>query len=107
ALAAIVDSYLSTAHRDRPERGCALAALGPEVARASAAGRRALAEQVDALVSLLAEHVPARRGRSRRGEAVAVLACLVGGLVLSRVAVDRATSDEILAAARRHLTSPR
>ena len=30
---AFLDSYLSSAHRDRPGEGCAIAALGPEIAR--------------------------------------------------------------------------
>ncbi len=42
AFKAIVDAYLSTAHRDGPESGCALAALGAELARESPAARRAL-----------------------------------------------------------------
>ena len=30
---AFLDSYLSSAHRNRPGEGCAIAALGPEIAR--------------------------------------------------------------------------
>ena len=103
ALAAIVDAYCSTAHRDRPERGCVLAALGGEVAREGPAVRRALALRIESLLDVLAEHVPERHGVSRRRQAMAVLSCLVGALVLSRLADDPATSREILAAARRHL----
>jgi TetR/AcrR family transcriptional repressor of nem operon len=106
ALEAIVDAYLSPAHRDGPERGCALAALGAELARESPAARRALSVQLEGLLGLVAEHVPDRRGVSRRRQAMAVLSCLVGALVLSRIADDRDVSDEILAAARRHLTAP-
>jgi len=32
---AFLDSYLGAAHRDHPEPGCVMAALGPEIARAS------------------------------------------------------------------------
>jgi len=104
AFKAIVDAYLSRAHRDRPESGCALAALGAELARESPAARRALSAQLEGLLGLLAEHVPDRRGISRRRQAMAVLSCLVGALMLSRIADDREASEEILAAARRHLT---
>ncbi len=34
---AFLDSYLSAAHRDDPGSGCVIAALGPEIARDSAA----------------------------------------------------------------------
>src|SRR5262245_33579395 len=97
ALKAIVDSYLSAAHRDQPERGCSLAALGAELARDSPAARRALTAQIEGLLGLLAEHVPDRPGVTRRRQAMATLACLVGALTLSRIAEDRALADEILA----------
>jgi TetR/AcrR family transcriptional regulator, transcriptional repressor for nem operon len=103
-LSAIVDSYLSTDHRDRPDRGCALAALGSELARESPATRRAATTQLERLLDLLAEHVSDRKGTSRRRQAMAVLSCLVGALVLSRAVDDPEASRELLAAARRHLT---
>ncbi len=105
-IKAIVDAYLSPAHRDRPERGCAFAALAAELARESPAARRALTVRFDGLLGLLGEHVPDRRGVSRRRQAMAVLSCLVGALMLSRAVDDPETSGEILAAARRHLTEP-
>ncbi len=103
ALKAIADSYLSTAHRDQPERGCSLVALGAELARDSPAARRALTGQIEKLLGVLAEYVPDRRGVTRRRQAMATLACLVGALTLSRIADDPALSEEILDAARRHL----
>jgi TetR/AcrR family transcriptional repressor of nem operon len=103
ALEAIADSYLSAAHRDRPDRGCAVAALGAEAARGSPAARRVLSRQIDNLLALLAQHVPGRRGVSRRRQAMAVLSCLVGALVLARAVDDSDTSAEILESGRRHL----
>ena len=44
-----------------PERGCAFAALGAELARESPAARRALTARLEALLALRAEHVPDRR----------------------------------------------
>ena len=104
ALKAIVDAYLSTAHRDGVERGCVFATLAGELARESPAARRALTVRLEALLALLGEHVPDRRGTPRRRQAMAVLSCLVGALLLSRAVDDPETSSEILAAARRHLT---
>ena len=101
---AIVAAYLSPAHRDRPDRGCALAALGPELARDSLPARQAVARHLDALLDLLQEYMRERPGGSRRRRAIATLSCLVGALLLSRMARDRDVSDEILAAAQRHLT---
>jgi len=103
---AIVDAYLSPAHRDRPDRGCVFAGVAAELARESPAARQALTVRLEGLLRLLAEHVPDRRGVSRRRQAMAVLSCLVGALMLSRAVDDPETSEEILAAARRHLTEP-
>lgn len=102
----IVEAYLSPAHRDRPESGCAYAALAAELARKSPAARRALTARFDGLLGLLGEHLPDRRGLPRRRRAMAVLSCLVGALILSRAVDDPETSLEILRAARRHLTEP-
>ena len=38
--ATIVEPYLAAGHRDAPGGGCLMAALGPEAARAAAAGAR-------------------------------------------------------------------
>ena len=61
--------------------------------------------RLEGLLGLLGEHVPDRRGVSRR-QAMAVLSCLVGALMLSRAVDDPETSGEVLSAARRHLTEP-
>jgi len=65
-----------------------------------------LTARLEAWLALLAEHVSDRRGVSRRRRAMTVLCCLVGALMLSRAVDDPETSDELLAAPRRHLTAP-
>jgi TetR/AcrR family transcriptional repressor of nem operon len=105
-LKAIVDAYLSTAHRDDPERGCVFATLAGELARESPAARRVLTARLESLLGFLGEHLPDRRGVSRRRRAMTVLSCLVGALMLSRAVDAPETSGELLAAARRHLTEP-
>jgi TetR/AcrR family transcriptional repressor of nem operon len=96
-LAAIVDAYLSPAHRDDPGRGCALTTLGVEAPRRDPGVRRAVS---DGLVHLLARRLQAAR---RRRRALALMASLVGGLVLARAVEDEALSAEILAAVRAEL----
>src|SRR5580704_10783929 len=60
-LAAIIDSYLTEQHRDRPEDGCALSSLGPEIARAEPPLRQALDAGVTALTELLEQEISIRR----------------------------------------------
>ncbi|MBM6594348.1 TetR/AcrR family transcriptional regulator [Microvirga pudoricolor] len=102
-LAAIVESYLSTAHRDHPGRGCTMPALGSDVARQGPAVRKAFTAGVRPLLDLLARAMPGRSERARRERALAALAGLVGAMVLSRAVDDPALSEEILDASRREI----
>ena len=99
ALAAIIDGYLSRLHRDKPETGCAVAALPTDIARTNARVRTAYARQVRSYIELLAELTPGRDS----DEAHLILAALVGALVLARAVDDRGMSDEILDSAARAL----
>lgn len=105
-LAAIVDGYLSERHRDAPEAGCALAALGPEVSRAEAPLADALRAGTEALALVLAEEVaalhPALAPVECRARGLAILAAMTGGLVLARaLAADPDASRAALDAAAR------
>ena len=57
-FAAIVDSYLTTLHRDDPGHGCAVPTLGPEIARESAKTRKAFAARLDEMIGMMADQVP-------------------------------------------------
>lgn len=99
ALAAVIDGYLSRLHRDKPETGCAVAALPSDIARAAPRARAAYSRQVRAYVDLLAELTPARD----TDESHLVVAALVGALALARAVDDRGLSDEILDSVARAL----
>jgi TetR/AcrR family transcriptional repressor of nem operon len=90
ALAAIVDGYLSRVHRDKPETGCAVAAVPTDIVRCGASARAAYSRQVLSYIELLTELAP------DRDQAHLILAALVGALVLARAVDDRGLSDEIL-----------
>jgi TetR/AcrR family transcriptional repressor of nem operon len=107
ALGRIVRGYLSAAHRDHPERGCAIAALGAEAARQGPAVRAAVTEGVRANVELLAGLMPGRGAARRRERAWAAYAALVGGMVLARaVGDDAALSKEVLDAVAKACVDP-
>jgi TetR/AcrR family transcriptional regulator, transcriptional repressor for nem operon len=93
--ARIVESYLDPAHVAGRERGCLLAALGPEVARRPAA-RPGVTAAIRAMLGTLARCVPGQR----RERAAATLCTLVGAVVLARASDDPALSAELLDAAR-------
>ena len=99
-FAAIVESYLSPAHRDDPGRGCALPALAAEIGRESVKTRRAFAAKLEEMVEMLAEQIPDASAEAAREQAMAALATMVGTLVLARAGGSGKLSDDILAAGR-------
>jgi TetR/AcrR family transcriptional regulator, transcriptional repressor for nem operon len=99
-LATIVESYLTTIHRDDPGRGCAVPTLGPEIARESPKTRKAFAAKLEEMIEMMADQVPELPRKAARAQAIAALSTMAGALVLSRVAGSGEFSEEILGAAR-------
>ena len=94
---AVVRNYLSLLHRDRPDRGCALAAVGSELSRHPAQTRAAIAEQIEATIDLMASHLPGPNADRNRSRAAVIFGLMVGALQLARLTRDSARSDRILA----------
>ena len=99
-LATIVESYLTKVHRDDPGNGCAVPALGAEIARENPKTRKAFAAKLEQMIDMLAEQVPDLPRKVARKQAMATVATMMGTLVLSRIAGNGEFSDEILAAGR-------
>lgn len=96
ALRAYFEGYLSPAHRDRPERGCPLPSLAPDVARADARTRQTFAAGIDRVTGSL-EGALDRLGRAQpAAEARAVVARMVGSVALARALGPGPASDAIL-----------
>jgi TetR/AcrR family transcriptional regulator, transcriptional repressor for nem operon len=96
ALTAIIDGYLSQLHRDKPETGCAVAALPTDISRSSTRARHAYSDQVRRYINLLADLALPSDPDTNRDEAHLILAALVGALSMSRAVNDPDLSDEIL-----------
>jgi TetR/AcrR family transcriptional regulator, transcriptional repressor for nem operon len=99
-LSTIVDTYVSTVHRDDPGRGCAVPTLGAEIARESAKTRKAFSAKLDQLIDVMADQIPDVPRKTARRQAMGTLATMMGTLVMSRVAGSGELSAEILAAGR-------
>jgi TetR/AcrR family transcriptional repressor of nem operon len=95
-----IDRYLTAAHRDDAEHGCAFPAMLSEIARADEPTRMAMARAIDARARELTRRTPGRRGAARQ-RALATLALCVGGLALARAMRGHPASDEVLAACRK------
>jgi TetR/AcrR family transcriptional repressor of nem operon len=99
-LATIVESYLTPLHRDDPGQGCAVPALGAEIARESPKTRKAFAAKLEQMIETIAAQIPNVPHKAARKQAMASLATMMGTLVLARVAGNGEFSDEFLAAGR-------
>jgi TetR/AcrR family transcriptional repressor of nem operon len=106
ARRAWLEDYLSPAHRDTPENGCASAALAGDVARApdGAALREAYLDGIRNMIEKMG-----RLGNrpddadAREQEVLVELATAVGAVVLSRAITGDDLSERLLDAVRRHL----
>jgi TetR/AcrR family transcriptional repressor of nem operon len=96
ALRKLIQSYLSATHRDHPEGGCVVAALGPESARQGPALRAAVTQGIQAQLAMLAQLMPQPTAAGQRQQAIQTYAGMVGALVLARAVDDEALSLEIL-----------
>ena len=97
-LAAVVDGYLSAAHRDTLATSCAVATLAGDVARSNDRARSAYTRQVEIYLELLTKLIAGNKQRRRR-KAIAALSTLVGALSISRAVNDEKLSQEILKSA--------
>jgi len=100
SVKSIVNRYLSTAHRDDPGGGCAIAALAADVGRAED-------QQVRDIMAARLEVSFARMAAAMGGgpaadqAAMAAWSAMVGAVALSRVFAGTPRSEEILRATRR------
>jgi TetR/AcrR family transcriptional regulator, transcriptional repressor for nem operon len=98
--AALIEAYLSPAHRDDPGRGCVIPALGAELGREGPAIRQAFSAGLQQVFDIVAECTPASTPEQARQDALATVATLVGTLLLARAAADSTLATEILDAGR-------
>lgn len=103
-LQAMVDSYLSTSHRDHPGEGCPAAALATDAARAGPEMSNVFAQGVERNIQRfmrVLEGAPAEN----RAQTIVMLSSMVGALALARAtaAGNPALSEEILHTLREQL----
>jgi TetR/AcrR family transcriptional regulator, transcriptional repressor for nem operon len=98
-VAALVDAYLSTTHRDELATSCAVTTLAADVARSNDRARSAYTRQVGMYLEFLAKLIVGDQQRSTRMKAIAALSTLVGAVSMARAVNDEKLSREILRSA--------
>jgi TetR/AcrR family transcriptional repressor of nem operon len=102
-LAAVIDAYLSTTHRDNLASSCAVTTLAADVARSNARARAAYTRQVGIYIEMLERLLPPGPADRRRATAITALSTLVGAVSMARAVDDEELSSEILASAASEL----
>jgi len=105
-LKKVVSRYLRGEHRDKPHTGCAIAAMGSEIARENEDIKDVVDNYLRDATTEMARRMPGPRpirGKCSVGagdRAIAVYSLMVGGLMLSRTVKSRRLSDRILRSCR-------
>ena len=103
-LQALLRAYLSKAHVEGVETGCAVAALGSEMPRQAPDVRRAATRRIKEMIDLVARHSPDWGRPGAHEHALVTVATMVGALLLARAVDDPRLSDALREAALKHLT---
>lgn len=99
-LEAILTDYLSRHHRDHPDTGCLAAALAGEMARRDTRSRAAFTQGIRGLLERLS------RASSGAAAPEAILAQMLGAVMLARAVSDPELSERFLHCARQTLLEP-
>lgn len=105
ALPAMIQAYLSKAHVEGIESGCATAALCSEMPRQAPEVRRAATRRIKEMIDLVARQSPDWEQPSARERALFTVATMVGTLVLARAVDDLKLSDALRKATLKHLAT--
>jgi AcrR family transcriptional regulator len=100
SVESFIDRYLSSNHRDMPEKGCPLPTMSSEM------GQRGQASEItDELINYMMGVVEAGlpKGEKNADKSLMMVSTLVGALVLSRGAQDPALKERILTTTRDQL----
>jgi TetR/AcrR family transcriptional repressor of nem operon len=106
AIAELINAYLSPAHRDDFDTACPLPALATELWRAGGKPRQKASEGVLRFVSVVEKHLKDLPAKDRRSRAHAIVAALVGSMMLSRIVTDPKLSDRLLRDTRDFVLRP-
>jgi TetR/AcrR family transcriptional repressor of nem operon len=100
AWKAIVKAYLSPGHCGHPERGCPLAALGPELARMDKGMKPQIVAELVNYKSQMLPFMPGRRTAEKERAFFAIFSMIIGAIEIARLLPDPAMRAKVLASTR-------
>jgi TetR/AcrR family transcriptional repressor of nem operon len=106
---ALVDDYLSEAHRNDPGAGCPVSALAGDIARSDKRTRAVVTGDIRDNIELIATLIRSTNEKDKgaaRSQAILTYCALVGAIGVARAVSDRQLSREILKTVARLLKNP-
>jgi TetR/AcrR family transcriptional regulator, transcriptional repressor for nem operon len=103
AWKAIVKTYLSLDLCEHPERGCPLAALAPDLARADKRMKPQIAAELLNYKSRMVPFMPGERTADKERAFFAIFSTMIGAVEIARLLPDRAMREKVLASTREFL----
>ena len=100
AWKAIVNTYLSLELCEHPERGCPLAALSPDLARAQKRIKPQIVAELVNYKSRMVPFMPGQRTADKERAFFVIFSTMIGAVELARILPDRAMREKVLAGAR-------
>ena|ERR1700722_4544053 len=103
AWKAVVKAYLSPEHCDHVERGCPLAALAPELARADKAMKVEIFRELMKYRNRMLPFMPGRRVADKERAFIVIFSTMIGAVGIARILPDPAARASVLASTRNFL----
>lgn len=100
AWKAIVKTYLSLELCEHPERGCPLATLSPELARADKRLKPQIVAELVNYKSRMVPFMPGRRTADKERAFFAIFSTMVGAVEIARMLPEPAMREKVLGSAR-------
>ncbi len=97
AWKAIVKRYLSLELCEHTERGCPLAALSPELARADPSMKPKIVAELVNYKSRMLPFMPGQRTAEKERAFFAIFSTMIGAIEIARLLPDRAMREKVLA----------
>jgi TetR/AcrR family transcriptional regulator, transcriptional repressor for nem operon len=106
-LRALIEGYVSSAHRDDPGSGCILPALAVDAARSDDPALRAVfITAIQGYLDQIAKLSSANPGAAGSRHPAAILSEMVGAVILSRVIADDPLAESLIAAVVADIAGP-
>lgn len=100
AWKAIVKTYLSEEHCDHADRGCPLAALGSEMARADRSMKGQIQEELKNYRARLLPFMPGRSAAEKERAYLSIFSTMIGAVAIARMIPEASQRTKVLATAR-------